>query len=97
MGFSRQEYRSGLPVPSPVGHILSDTFRHFVIAWRIALNTFQFEKAVIQFNLPSHQPFEGFSGRGRYRINIVGTVHIINMELRLGELRRLVQGLESCT
>ena len=24
MGFSRQEYRSGLPFPSPVDHILSE-------------------------------------------------------------------------
>ena len=85
------------PFPSPGDHILSIAFCHSVIVWRIALNTLQFEKAVIQFNLPSHSPFEGFFERGRYRINMVGTIHIVNMELRLGELRRLVQGLESCT
>ena len=33
MGFSRQEYLSGLPVPSPVDHILSDLSTMTLPSW----------------------------------------------------------------
>ena len=33
MGFSRQEYRSGLPFPSPVDHILSDLSTMTHLSW----------------------------------------------------------------
>ena len=33
MGFSRQEYRSGLPFPSPVDHILSELFTMTHLSW----------------------------------------------------------------
>ena len=33
MGFSRQEYRGGLPFPSPVDHILSDLSTMTRLSW----------------------------------------------------------------
>ena len=33
MGFSRQEYRSGLPFPSPVGHVLSELSTRTRSSW----------------------------------------------------------------
>ena len=35
MGFSRQEYRSGLPFPFPVDHLLSDLFTMTCLSWVI--------------------------------------------------------------
>ena len=50
MGFSRQEYWSGLPFPSPVDHILSDlsTMTHpsWVAPWAW-LGFIEFDKAVV--------------------------------------------------
>ena len=37
MGFSRQEYLSGLPFPSPVDHVLSELFTVTHPSW-VALN-----------------------------------------------------------
>ena len=50
MGFSRQEYWSGLPCPSPVDHILSDLStmtRPFWVAPRAWLSFIELDKAVI--------------------------------------------------
>ena len=33
MGFSKQEYRSGLPFPSPVDHILSELSTMTHLSW----------------------------------------------------------------
>ena len=33
MGFSRQEYRSGLPFPSPVDHVLSEISTMTHLSW----------------------------------------------------------------
>ena len=38
MGFSRQEYWSGLPFPSPVGHVLSDLSTMTHLSW-VALHS----------------------------------------------------------
>ena len=50
MGFSRQEYWSGLPFPSPVGHILSDlstmTRPSWVAPW-VWLSFIELDKAVV--------------------------------------------------
>ena len=50
MGFSRQEYGSGLPVPSPVDHILSDlstmTRPSWVAPWAW-LSFIELNKAVV--------------------------------------------------
>ena len=56
MGFSRQEYWSGLPFPSPVDHILSDlsTLTHpSWVALQAWLSFIHLEKAVVQANLAS--------------------------------------------
>ena len=50
MGFSRQEYWSGLPFPSPVDHILSDlstTIRWSWVAPQAWLSFFELDKAVV--------------------------------------------------
>ena len=50
MGFSRQEYWSGLPFPSPVDHILSDLSTMTRPSWfapRACLSFTELEKAVI--------------------------------------------------
>ena len=52
MGFSRQEYWSGLPFPSPVDHILSDlsTITHTRSSWvapRAWLSFIELDKAVV--------------------------------------------------
>ena len=51
MGFSRQEYWSGLPFPSPVDHILSDlsTMTHpsWVIPYAMAHSFIELDKAVV--------------------------------------------------
>ena len=50
MGFSRQEYWSGLPFPSPVDHILSDLFtvtRPSWVAPRAWLSFVELDKAVV--------------------------------------------------
>ena len=51
MGFSRQEYWSGLPFPSPVDHILSDlsTMTHppWVAIHSMAHNFIELDKAVV--------------------------------------------------
>ena len=51
MGFSRQEYSSGLPFPSPVAHILSDlsTMTHpSWVAPRAWLSFIELDKAVVR-------------------------------------------------
>ena len=51
MGFSRQEYWSGLPFPSPVDHILSDlstmTRPSWVVLHGIAHNFIELDKTVV--------------------------------------------------
>ena len=51
MGFSRQEYWSGLPFPSPVNHVLSElstmTLPSWVALHNMAHSFFQLEKAVV--------------------------------------------------
>ena len=50
MGFSRQEYLSGLPFPSPVDHILSDLSNMTSPSWvapRAWLSFIQLDKAVV--------------------------------------------------
>ena len=50
MGFSRQEYWSGLPFPSPVDHILSDLSTMTRPSWvapRAWLGFIEFDKAVV--------------------------------------------------
>ena len=51
MGFSRQEYWSGLPFPSPVDHILSDLFTMTRPSWvalhGMAHNFIELDKAVV--------------------------------------------------
>ena len=50
MGFSRQEYWSGLPLPSPVDHILSDLstmIRPSWVALRAWLSFIELDKAVV--------------------------------------------------
>ena len=50
MGFSRQEYWSGLPFPSPVNHILSELStmtRPFWVAPRAWLSFIELDKAVV--------------------------------------------------
>ena len=50
MGFSRQEYWSGLPVPSPVDHVLSDlstmTFPSWVALHSMAHSFIELDKAL---------------------------------------------------
>ena len=48
MGFSRQEYWSGLPFPSPVDHILSDLSTMTRLCWVVAwLSFIELVKAVV--------------------------------------------------
>ena len=50
MGFSRQEYWSGLPFPSPVDHILSDLSTMTLPSWvapRAWLSFIELDKAVV--------------------------------------------------
>ena len=50
VGFSRQEYWSGLPFPSPVDHILSDLSTMTHLSWvapRAWLNFIELDKAVV--------------------------------------------------
>ena len=51
MGFSRQEYRSGLPFPSPVDHVLSElsTMTHpsWVALHDMAHSFIELDKAVV--------------------------------------------------
>ena len=50
MGFSRQEYWSGLPFPSPVDHILSDLSTMTFLSWvtpQVWLSFFELDKAVV--------------------------------------------------
>ena len=49
MGFSRQEYWSGLPLPSPVDHVLSDLSWPFCLGWPHAawLSFTESDKAVV--------------------------------------------------
>ena len=51
MGFSRQEFRSGLPFPSPVDHILSEitTMTHlsWVALYGMAHSFTELDKAVV--------------------------------------------------
>ena len=51
MGFSRQEYLSGLPFPSPVDHILSElsalTHRSWVALHGMAHSFTELDKAVV--------------------------------------------------
>ena len=50
MGFSRQEYWSGLPFPSPVDHILSDLSTMTRLSWvgpRAWLSFIELDKAVV--------------------------------------------------
>ena len=52
MGFSRQEYQSSLPFPSPVDHILSELSTMTHLSWvalqGIAHSFIQLDKAVVQ-------------------------------------------------
>ena len=50
MGLSRQEYSSGLPFPSPVGHILSDLSTMTHLSWvapRAWLSFIELDKSVV--------------------------------------------------
>ena len=50
MGFSRQEYWSGLPFPSPVDHVLSDLSTMTLLSWvalQAWLSFIQLDKAVV--------------------------------------------------
>ena len=51
MGFSRQEYWSGLPFPSPVDHILSELSNMTCPSWvalhRMAQSFIELDKAVV--------------------------------------------------
>ena len=50
MGFSRQEYWSGFPIPSPVGHILSDLSTMTHPSWmapQACLSFIELDKAVV--------------------------------------------------
>ena len=51
MGFSRQEYWSGLPSPSPVGHILSELSTMTHLSWvalhGMAQSSIELDKAVV--------------------------------------------------
>ena len=51
MGFSRQEYQSGLPLPSPVNHVLSklSTITHvpWVALHSLAHSFIELDKAVV--------------------------------------------------
>ena len=51
MGFSRQEYCSGLPFPSPVDHILSEHFSMTCPSWvalhGMAHSYIELDKAVV--------------------------------------------------
>ena len=51
MGFSRQEYRSGLPFPSPVDHVLSElspmTHPSWVALHDMAHSFIELDKAVV--------------------------------------------------
>ena len=51
MGFSRQEYLSGLPFPSPVGHVLSELSTINRLSWvalhRVAHGFIELDKAVV--------------------------------------------------
>ena len=51
MGFSRQEYQSGLPFPSPVGHILSELSTMIHPSWMalhgMAHSFIELDKAVV--------------------------------------------------
>ena len=51
MGFSRQEYRSGLPFPSPVGHVLSEISTRTCPSWvalhGMAYSFIELDKAVV--------------------------------------------------
>ena len=52
MGFSRQEYGSGFPFPSPVDHVLSELSSMTCLSWvalhSIAHSFIQLDKVVIQ-------------------------------------------------
>ena len=52
MGFSRQEYWSGLPFSSPVDHVLSEfstmTCLSWVVLQSMAHNFIELDKAVVQ-------------------------------------------------
>ena len=51
MGFSRQEYGSGLPFPSPVDHVLSDLSTMTRLSWvalcGMAYSFIEIDKAVV--------------------------------------------------
>ena len=50
MGFSRQKYWSGLPLPSPVDHILSDLSTMTLLSWvtpQAWLNFIELDEAVV--------------------------------------------------
>ena len=51
MGFSRQEYRNGLPFPSPVDHILSELSAMTCLSWvalhGMAHSFIELDKAVV--------------------------------------------------
>ena len=51
MGFSRQEYGSGLPFPSPVDHILSELSTMTCLSWvalqGMAHSFIELDKAVV--------------------------------------------------
>ena len=51
MGFSRQEYWSGLPFPSPVGHVLSEFSTMSHLSWMalhcMAPSFIEFDKAMV--------------------------------------------------
>ena len=55
LGFSWQEYWSGLPFPSPVDHVLSELFIRTHPLW-VALSSVQFSRSVMSDSLRPHQP-----------------------------------------
>ena len=61
MGFSRQEYLSGLPFPSPVDHILSDLSTMTRPSWvapRAWLSFIELDKAVVLNQIPYNYTVE---------------------------------------
>ena len=51
MGFLSQEYQSGLPIPSPVDHVLSELFTMTCLSWvdlhGMAHGFIELDKAVV--------------------------------------------------